>query len=267
MSQGASFLYQFDLGNRDPVSPGVNILSVTSTADGDFDKANLTSESLRHVWRSVDVASWQEIVIEADVDSHVDTFALLGHNFSPSAVVMLQANIADNWLAPPVNVMIPWARANMIWTTPLGGTFSHYRVRILDPANPCGYVQVGRIVGGRAIIMENNEDVTDEVSFATDDKADKIESEGYFQVSNENVKVKTPSIRFSKLKTAPGENQNYVALMEMLDEVGTTRPLLFILDRGEPAFLNAWGQLTRMPEVSFGINRFASFSLAIREMF
>lgn len=267
MSQGASFLYSFDLGNRDPITPGSKILSVTSTADGDFDKANLTTESLRHVWRSADAISWQEIIIEADQESHIDTFAILGHNFTAGAVVQLQANIADNWLAPPVTVTIPWARRNMIWTNPLGGTFRYYRVRILDPANPCGYIQIGRIVGGRAVIMENNEDVTDEVSFQTEDKADKMESEGFFQVSNENVKVKTPSIRFAKLKTTAGENQNYVALMDMLDEVGTTRPLLFVLDRGEPAFVNAWGQITRLPEISFGINRYASFSLSIREMF
>src|SRR4051812_11265271 len=101
MSQGVSFLYKFDLGNRNISQPGANILSVTSTATGDFDKANLTTESLRQVWRSASILTWQEIVIEAELSSNVDTFAILGHNFSPDAVIQIQANISNSFTAPP----------------------------------------------------------------------------------------------------------------------------------------------------------------------
>jgi hypothetical protein len=267
MTEGISFLYEFDLGNRNLEIPGANILSVTSQAAGDFDKANLTSEPLRQTWRSDSILTWQEIVIEAEVESEIDTFAILGHNFTEDAVVQLQANIANNFAAPPVTITIPYSKLNMVHTSSLGAAYKFYRIRVLDPTNPCGYVEIGRIVGGRSFIMRYNEDITDDFSIDYSDMSKSMKTEGFFRVSTENVKVRTLAAKFQRLNTSSPNNQNFLGLRDFYDYVGTTRSFLAVLDRGDPGFCSIWGQLRDIPSENYTINRYMSQSIKVEEQF
>ena len=265
---GISFLYNFDLGNRNILNPGSNILSVTSTAAGDFDKANLTTDSTRQKWRSADIASWQEIVIQAELSTNIDTFAIINHNLSPDAVIVLQANTSNSFLVPPVNITIPWSKANTIWCTALGGSYSYYKLRILDPTNPCGYIEIGRIVGGRALTMINNEDMSDPFSIDYNDKSKKMNAEGFFRVSTEIVVSRSLKYQFDRLNTASGTlNANFVGLQDLYATVLTTKPFVSILDRNNPSFVNMWGQLRQMPSEAYDINQFMSQQVQIDEIF
>jgi len=263
----ASFLYKWDLGNRQIQNPGSNILSVTSQAAGDFDKSNLLTDTVRQVWRSTDVLSWQEIVIEADIETEIDTFAILGHNFTEDVVVQLQANISNNFVAPPVNITIPYQKQNMVWTSPLGDIYRYYKIRILDPTNPCGYVEIGRVVGGRAVIMVNAEDISDDFEISYDDMSKTMKSEGFFRVANENVKVRTVNCKFQKLKTNVGSNQNFLALRKLFNYVGVTRPFLTIVTREDPGFCSIWGQLKDIPGETYTINQYVTQNVKVEEVF
>jgi len=264
---GISFLYRFDLGNRDIYTPGLNVLSVTSQATGDFDKSNLNTESTRHRWRSTDILNWQEIVIKAEKVSNIDTFAILGHNFSEDAVVQLQANISNNWLAPPITITIPWMRENMVWLEELGGQYEYYRIRVLDPTNPCGFVEIGRIVGGRATTMLNNEDITDSISISTKDYAEQMRTEGFFRQSNQRVKARTLSVKFAKLDTKTGNNDNFTNLRTLFDYVGISVPFLTIVDRQDPSLFTAWGQMDKIPSESYTVNRYMTMPYKFDEVF
>ena len=122
IQSGISFLYNFDFGNPHIDDPMENIVSFSSVAQGDFAPSNVTTSSTRHRWRSADVLTKQEIVLKAEVKSRVDTIAILGHNFSPEAVITLQANISDNWIAPPINLRLPYSKHNIIYTNELSGS-------------------------------------------------------------------------------------------------------------------------------------------------
>lgn len=262
-----SALYQFDVGNYKRTTPGSNVISVTGTAAGDFNKANLTNDILRQVWRSEDVLDWQEIVIEADQSTAIDTFAILNHNLTESAVINLQANIGNNFLAPPVNLFLPWNKLHIVYTTALGASYKFYKIRILDPTNPCGYIQIGRIVGGRALTMQVFEDITDDVKIGWKDQAKQMATEGFFRASNENVKIRTLDVKFSKLYTVATKNANYLGLRALFDYVGTTRPFLAIPNRDDPSFNCIWGQVKDIPDESFTINGFVSFPLKVEECY
>lgn len=266
-TKGISFLYEFDLGNRHIDEPAKNILSFTSQAEGDFDISNITTESTRHRWRSASVLTAQEIVIKAERKSKLDTFAILGHNFSQNAIITLQANISNNFLAPPITQQLVWAEDNIVFANELPGEFEYYKISVLDPSNPCGYIEIGRIIGGQAVIMQNNEDITDSVSVGYTDMSEKMKTQGFFRQGNENVLVRDLSVRFQKLYTTIGMNENYKALRAMFKYVKTTRPFLTILDRSDPEWLNMWGQLNSIPSDSFGVNNYVSFGLKITEMF
>ncbi len=264
---GISFLYQFDFGNRDWLNPGSNILSVTDTRDGDFDKANLTTESLRQVWRSADAVGWKEIVIRAEQISKIDTVGILGHNLTDEAVIQIQADYSDAFIVPAETKTIPWTKRNIALTSEFADEYEYYKIRILDPANPCGYVQVGRIVGGRAFTFGNNEDINADFSIGSEDMADQMKTEGFFRVSNERVKVRTLSVKFSQVLTIAESDDNYLGWMEMADDVGVTRPFLTILDRDDPGFGLFWAQMGKIPEIGYTINRYASWSMGVSEVF
>lgn len=268
--KGISFLYSFDLGNRDVENPGANIISVTSQAVGDFEPANMFEDSTRRQWRSADSINEQIIVIKADKKSQIDTFAILGHNLSETAVVRVEANVNNNFVAPPFSQVIPvdTESENLVLANDgFGGEYEYYRVRILDPANACGYIEIGRIIGGVAFTFEGNEDITDDVNVKHIDESESMRTQGYFRASNENVLVRQVDVNFSKIKTVTGENDNYLAFRKMFKTVKTTRPFLLILNRVDPTILNMWCQLTDLPSERFGINRFVDMPLSMEEVF
>jgi hypothetical protein len=268
MSVGIKFLYQFAVGEYDLNNPGSNVLSVTSTAAG-FDKKNLTTSPLREVWRSTtSISGYQDIVFQANDPSVViDTFAILNHNLSSTAVVQVQGSLTSSFTAPAFTLAFTWSEKHMVLLNDIGTAYNYYRVRILDPSNPCGFLEIGRIIAGRSFTFTNNEDITDSISIATQDLASKTKTEGFFRAFNQRVKVDTLSISFSKLKTLTGENANYAGLMAMFKAVGETYPFLTILDPSDQSFLIHWGIIDRLPSRSYGINRYVDMQLAIAEIY
>lgn len=268
-NEGISFLYNWDLGNKDLVNFGSNILYVSGTASGDFDKGNMTTDPLRQVWRSASVLGWQEIIIKAELSSTIDTFAILNHNFTENAVINFQANISNNFLAPPINLFIPWQKFHIVMCQNLGANYEYYRVRVLDPTNPCGYIQIGRIVGGRAFTLDktqNGEDITDDITYDWEDMADQLKTEGFFRASTERIKVRSLSVRFNKLMSAAPNNQNWKSIRVMSEYIGITKPFLTVVDRLDPSFISIWGQLNKLPSEDFTINRFVNLRLAMVEV-
>lgn len=268
MSEGIKFLYRFSLGEYDQVDPGSNVISVTSTAAGDFDKSHLTTTALRETWRSTGVSVAQEIVIQAnDLTDPVNVFAILNHNLTEDAVVTLYASATSSFASPALTLTFTWAEKHLALVQDFGTAYEYFKIKIIDPMNPCGYVEIGRIVAGAAFTMETDEDITDDFSIGSDDLAYKMKSEGFFRASNERVKVDKLGIKFDKLKTAPGENDNYVGLQTMVNFIGETLPFLTILDPEDPYFGLIWGQLDSMPTRSFTVNRYTSLSLTIQEVY
>ncbi len=266
MSQGARFLYNFSIGSPNVSNPGVNVISVTSTATGDFDKAHLCTNPLRETWRSSDV-SLQEIILEAnDLANPIDTFALLNHNLTSLAVVTLQANNFNNFSSPAFSTTMVWNKKHMVYLNELADNYQFFKIKILDPTNPCGFIEIGKIVGGSALIMQSNEDITDDFTITPDDLAYQMKTEGFFRASNEKVKVDKLSVKFDKLTTV-GNADNYNGLLSMTEYVGTTIPFLTILDSNDSNFFIIWGQLNDMPSRAFTINRYTSLGLTIQEVY
>lgn len=262
-----SFLYAFDLGNRNVNNPSQNIVSVTSTLPGDFDISNITSDSIRQSWRSASVLSKQEIVIKADRISNINCFAILGHNFTDIASIQVQANYSNNFLAPPVTKNVVWDRGNLIIPTEFGGNYEYYKISILDPTNPCGYLEIGRVVGGRVLTLVNNENITDSYQIGNKDMSETLRTQGYSRASSENITVRTLSVNFSKLHTEVGNDINFKNLRSMFRTVKTIHPFLVILDMDDPYFFNIWCQIPDVPDESFTVNNFVSFPFKAEEVF
>lgn len=268
MTIGIRFLYTFLVGEPDLANPGSNVISVTSTATGDHDKKNLCTSPLRETWRSTDVDNWQEIIIEAnDTTERPDVFAILNHNFTSTVVVQLQGSMSSDFSAPAITVSIPYNKKHMVLQQDLGTTYNYYRFRILDPNNSCGYVEIGRIIAGKALTIEDNEDISDNIVASPQDLAYKTKTEGFFRAFSERVKVERLSITFNKLRTVNGENDNYANLLAMFDEVGETYPFLTIVDPGDLSFKVIWGAIDQLPSQTYTINRYVDLPFTIQEFF
>lgn len=267
LNKSIAFLYSFDLGNRHVDNPSQNIISVTSTMAGDFDAYNVTTESTRRKWRSTTAISAQEFIIKAEKKSNLDVFAILGHNFTDAAVVTVQANISNNFAAPPVTKVLAYNKDIMMSTIPFGGNYEYYKITILDPSNPCGFVEMGRVVGGKVLQLIDNEDITDSYSIGKKDQSDTMKTEGFFRQSNENIITRTFNASFSKIRTDLGFDTNFKNLVSMFETVKTTRPFLTILDMNSPYKFSMWGQLTDVPDESYNILDYVTIPLRIEEVF
>lgn len=267
---GIKFLYNFSVGEYDFSNPGGNVISVTSTADGDHGKVNLTTTPLRETWRSASsIGGFIDIVFEAnDTSDAPDTFALLNHNLTELAVVQLQGSMTSDFSAPAFTVQFVWSKKHMVLLQDVGIAYNYYRFRVLDPTNDCGFIEIGRIIAGTSFTFSDDEDVTDDIQVGTEDLAYQMKTEGFFRAFNERVKVQKLRIAFQKLRTLAADgNGNYVGLTEMLDAVGETYPFLTIVDPQDQTWKIIWGQVDSLPNESFGINRFVNMSFAIQEVY
>lgn len=265
---GIKFLYLFSLGNYNTNFPGLNVISVTSTAAGDHNKSNLTTSPLRETWRSASILTTQEIIIEADdLTTVIDTFAILNHNLTDIATVQLQASNNVSFISPAFTISFPYSKKHLLLTQDLGIAYRYFKIKILDPTNPCGFIEIGKIVAGRSFTFTKNEDVTDKFSVANDDLAYKMKTEGFFRASNERIKVKKLNIKFQSLQTVGINADNYTKLLEMLNYCGETIPFLTILDPGEPYFQLVWGQVDSLPTENYDINRYVDLGFSIQEVF
>ena len=267
LGNGISFLYQFDLGNKNINNPGQNIISISSTATGDFDKANLLTDSTRQRWRSAEILTMQEIIIKAEIKSQIDTFAILGHNLTEEALIRIEANIDNNFVAPPESHIIPWKKENLLWLSEFTGEYEYYRITILDPTNLCGYIELGRIIGGRAFTFSLGEDITDTFTVGKTDYSDKMRTEGFSTASNQRVKARSLRASFSKLDSKESNNTNWQGLRDLFDYVGITVPLLLIADRESPDLFAAWGKFQSIPDENFMVNLYVNESFRFNEEF
>lgn len=266
---GIKFLYSFSIGEQNPTFPGLNIISVTSTAAGDHDKKNLTTTPLRETWRSASILTTQEIIIEAnDLTTVPDVFAILNHNLTNLAVVQIQGSLADpTFAAPAFTLSMPYNKKHMALVQDFGVAYRYYKIKITDPTNPCGFIEIGKIVGGKSFTLTKNEDITDSISISNNDLSYKMKSEGFFRAANKRVKVQKLSVKFQNLRTFVNENENYLGLLEFIDEVGETLPFLTIVDPSEPYFKIVWGLIDSLPGETYDINRYVDLSVNIQEVF
>ncbi len=270
---GIRFLYEFSLGMYNFSNPGSNVLSVTSQAAGDHEKVNLTTSPLRQTYRSADVAGWQEIIIEVnDQITVADTIAILNHNLTEIAAVEVQFSTDPSFAVIAATLPMVWREKHMVLLQDIGQAYRYWRFRFLDPTNPCGYIEIGRIVAGKAFTVTNDEDITDSFQVGLMDKAYKMNTEGFFRASNERVKIERLSMTFDKLWTTktvedPTRDYNYLGLMRMFKSVGETMPFLTILDPEDTEFFVMWGQIDTLPTRGFTINRYVSIPLTIEEVY
>jgi hypothetical protein len=223
--------------------------TASTTAPGDFNINNVNTDIVEQRWQSADTVKFATLVCDTQKAQGigVDTLAILNHNLTTSAAVSFEGSNQSDFSTVGFQVNLTVNRnEDIYYIAPTYPTqqFRYWRLIINDPTNPDNNLKIGTIIFGSSIIMQG-ESFVDTVRKRKVHFSDKVQTEGYTNVSNDRSLKKAINIDFQKLAYARG---NYNALTNVFDYSRTSLKCLWIPDSTNPARFAVFGKLTTMPE-------------------
>lgn len=202
-SSGFGTLDYVELNLHDEQIGSGNSWSANSTATGDFGTDNLNTDIVEQVWRS-DTGGVNNINLDCDTEIaqgiSMDTFALLNHNFTKGATVQLFGSNSPTFVTTPFSETLEITDTNIYYIAPELPleTYRYWRVSITDSANPDDYLEIGTIVFGSSFVLQE-ECFVDQLDFQLQDFADKVDTEGFTNVSNSRTQKRNLKLDFRSL--------------------------------------------------------------------
>jgi hypothetical protein len=243
-SRGAAGAGNNAWGN--PRGGGLN-WQASSTLAGDFVVNNLNTDIVEQVWRS-NGALTATIACDTEINQGIapDTVAILNHNWTSSAVVIFEGSNDSAFSSIGASIPISATRINSYYVAPTLPTaqFRYWRINISDTTNLDGFLQVGTVVFGNAIIFQG-EDIIDQVRRRTRHFSDKVPTEGYTNVANDRAIKRAITISFNALDYEKGNFEN---LMSIFETARTSLKCLWMPDPRDPTRFTVFGKLNEIPE-------------------
>lgn len=214
------------------------------TAVGDFSVNNVNSDIVEQVYRST--AKVVTIQCDTQIPQGVfnDTLAILGHNFTTSASVVMQGSNDITFGSVGISETFDVEKNNIYWISeflPLN-SYRYWRFIINDVTNPSN-LQIGTIVFGASIIF-NGECFIDDVVRRKTHFADRVRTEGFTSVSNDRALKRAVSLSFKRLDY---NRDNYENLVDVIDTARTSLKCLWIPTPEFPSRFAVFGKLSEMP--------------------
>lgn len=215
------------------------------TAAGDRGINNVNTDIVEQVYRSTGTSITIQCDTQISQGIFLDTLAILGHNFTTSASVTLQGSNDVGFSSVPFAEALTVETENIYYIAPSLplSSYRYWRIVAVDVTNPDGYLQIGTIVFGSALIF-NGECFVDEVTRRKTHFADRIRTEGYSSVSNDRALKRGLGLRFQKLNYA---RDNYLNLVEAIDYIRTSLKALWIPTPQYPSRFAVFGKLAEIP--------------------
>ncbi len=221
--------------------------TATSTAAGDFSVNNVNTDIVEQAWRSATGILSVNLVCDTELAQGVavDTIGILGHNLSRAAVISVEASNSPVFASVPFVETIDWSLANMYWiaeTFPFD-QYRYWRFNFSDPTNPANFLQVGTIVFGSSLVFSGT-CFADGVGREKRHFADKIQTAGFTNVSNDRAVKRAVRLEFPKIRY---DSSDFIALEQCLDTVRTSLKALWIPTPQDPTRFAVFGKATEIP--------------------
>lgn len=227
----------------------------SSQYPGDYSPNNVNTDIIEQKYRSAPGTTGL-VTLTCDTGFPqgvpIDTLAILGHNFTTSAIVEVQGS-QDNF-ATPASVVFNMVveRDNMYYIAPTlppaAGQNRYWRFIIQDPTNSADYLEIGSIVFGAASIFSVQTCFTQPVIKGFKHFKDTIPSEGFTTVGNDRALKKYIKLNFENINYAGGD---FAIIDNMLNEARTSLKVLVIPIPQYSSRFAVFGKLAQMPELSF----------------
>lgn len=245
-----------------------------STGAGDFSANNLNTDIVEQVWRSATGVK-SGVILDCDTEItqvFVDTFAMLNHNLTTSAIVKLIGS--NNPIHTPSGVIhnIQVTEDNAYWIAedlPLTG-YRYWRITIDDNTNIDDFISIGTILFGDCQLL-SGECFVDELEFKYNDFSDKVLTQGHTNVSNSLALKRYVRLDFRMLRSEGG---NFELMRQIFKRYRTTHKCLWIPTPSpyEQVITDryaVYGKLVDIPQEShksLGVDKdYASFTIEVDE--
>jgi len=221
--------------------------STASSSTNSFSINNVNTDIVEQYWRSVTGVLSATLSCDTELPQgvYLDTLAILNHNLSGSATVILQGSNDPSFATIPVNVTLEYEAVNMYYiapTLPLN-PYRYWRLNVSDPGSADNFLRIGTIVFGSAIIF-SQESFVDRVRFGQKQFVDKVYTEGFTNISNDRGKKKYLNLEFRNLSYGRINFQN---MRELFDYAGITLKCLYIPVPQQPSRFAVFGKLADIP--------------------
>lgn len=215
-------------GNQ--VATGESWRTNSQNPSADFNINNVNSDIVEQTFRSA-TGTITGINLDCDVESSpgsfLDTFAILNHNLTTGASLVLVG--ADNSSFSPIGKTINLvARADNIFhiepDLPLTA-FRYWRLQIDDTNQTDGYIEIGTILFGSSVIFTQDECMVDRIMKKPRHFVDSVRTEGFTSVKNNRSLKNRISLRFESLQFGKG---NFQSLDDIFKSARTSQKCLWI---------------------------------------
>jgi hypothetical protein len=209
---------------------GTNWTSTTTepSSTSSFTVNNVNTDIVEQYWRSATGVLSATLVCDTQLPQgvYLDTLAILNHNLSGSATVILQGSSDPSFATIPVNIGLTYEANNMYYIAPTLPLlpYRYWRLNVSDAGSADNFLRIGTIVFGSAIIF-SQESFVDQVQFGQKQFVDKVYTEGFTNVSNDRGKKKYLNLEFRNLSYGRVNFQN---MREIFEYAGTTLKCLYI---------------------------------------
>jgi hypothetical protein len=223
--------------------------TASSTATGDFSVYNLNTDIVEQVWRSVSgVKTGVVLTCDTEIAQGVflDTLAMLNHNLTRSATVQFQGSNDAGFATIGFDENLEALDdVNLYYIAPTlpQVSFRYWRFIINDSTNTNDSLQIGTIVFGPSVIFQG-ECFVDQVQRGTKHFSDKIETEGFTNVSNDRALKYSTQLEFKFLNFQKG---NYRNIRNIFRTARTSLKCLWIPTPQFPERFAVFGKLTQIP--------------------
>lgn len=210
-------------------SSGTNTATSVATTIG-FTAGDSTAATT-YTGPSMALHTEEAVIVDIGSVEDVDTFSVLfdpriGPKYSNDAVWTLQAsNAASNWSSPSVTQVLTLDSTYDVMTHFFSSaqTYRYWRLKMVDPANPYGYVEVPKIIVGKSTQLNQLPEIG--FSFQVNDQS-KIQTTPYGHVYADVY----PCRKVLKFNYAAMTAADIETLYSIYARLGSVVPLAIALD-------------------------------------
>jgi len=200
----------------------------SSTAAGDFSVQNLDTDIVEQVWRSAGPITGVRLTTDTGLAQGVflDTLAILNHNLTRSANVILLGSNDPTFVSVGVSITLASRLNNTFYiapSLPIAG-YRYWRFEIDDATNTNGFLQIGTVVFGASEIFQG-ECFVDQIEFELRDFADTVRTEGFTNVANSRTQKRRLRLDFRSLNY---QLRNFTIMRDMFERERTVTKCLWI---------------------------------------
>lgn len=236
-----------DFPSRGTTGTNWTATSTQTSSTNSFSVNNLNTDIVEQYWRSATGITSATITCDTQLPQgvYLDTLAILNHNLSGSASIILEGSNDSSFATIPVSISLNYEANNMYYiapTLPLN-PYRYWRLNITDNGSADNFLRIGTIVFGSAVIF-TNESFVDRVSFGQRQFVDQVYTEGFTNVSNDRGKKKFLGLEFRNLVYAKA---NFQSMREIFDYAGVTLKCLYIPVPQQASRFAVFGKLSEIP--------------------